>query len=59
MKPCILSIVLFLTVGALRGQELNCKISIIKEASLEVNSTELEIFKEPMDQRSVYDRRTD
>lgn len=28
------------------SQELNCKISIIKEASLEVNSTELEIFKE-------------
>ena len=28
------------------AQELNCKVSIIKEASLEVNSTELEIFKE-------------
>jgi len=28
------------------AQELNCKISIIKEARLEVNSTELEIFKE-------------
>ena len=28
------------------SQELNCKVSIIKEASLEVNSTELEIFKE-------------
>jgi hypothetical protein len=28
------------------SQELNCKVTIIKEASLEVNSTELEIFKE-------------
>ena len=37
---------LALTISPFLSQELNCKVSIIKEASLEVNSTELEIFKE-------------
>ena len=37
---------LALTISPFLAQELNCKVSIIKEASLEVNSTELEIFKE-------------
>ena len=37
---------LALMISPFLAQELNCKVSIIKEASLEVNSTELEIFKE-------------
>lgn len=46
MKRCILVVLLCFFISGLKAQELNCKISIIKEASLEVNSTELEIFKE-------------
>ena len=46
MKRSILGMVFCLAFALFNAQELNCKISIIKEASLEVNSTELEIFKE-------------
>ncbi len=42
----ILFVLAVLTCFHFFGQELNCKVTIIKEASLEVNSTELEIFKE-------------
>lgn len=42
----ILFVLTVLTCFHFFGQELNCKVTIIKEASLEVNSTELEIFKE-------------
>jgi hypothetical protein len=46
MSRCFF-VALYCFVGFLiSAQELNCKISIIKEASLEVNSTELDIFKE-------------
>lgn len=46
MKPHFFGAICCVLAGILNAQELNCKISIIKEASLEVNSTELEIFKE-------------
>ena len=46
MKHLIAYLLLAFTFTQLLAQELNCKVSIIKEASLEVNSTELEIFKE-------------
>jgi hypothetical protein len=45
MKRLFLVVSCFLSVIGF-SQELNCKVTIIKEASLEVNSTELEIFKE-------------
>lgn len=45
MKKIFLVLSCFLSVIGF-CQELNCKVTIIKEASLEVNSTELEIFKE-------------
>lgn len=45
MKRLFLVLSCFLSVIGF-SQELNCKVTIIKEASLEVNSTELEIFKE-------------
>ena len=45
MKQLITCLLAF-TFTQFFAQELNCKVSIIKEASLEVNSTELEIFKE-------------
>ncbi len=45
MKQLIVFLLVFMVTPFL-AQELNCKVSIIKEASLEVNSTELEIFKE-------------
>ena len=46
MRPSLFSILFVMTCSLGLCQELNCKVSIIKEASLEVNSTELEIFKE-------------
>ena len=45
MKRLFLVVSCFLSVIGF-SQELICKVTIIKEASLEVNSTELEIFKE-------------
>jgi len=45
MKRLFLVVSCFLSLIGF-SQELNCKVTIIKEASLEVNSTELEIFKE-------------
>jgi hypothetical protein len=45
MKRLFLVVSCFLSVIGF-SQELNCKVTIIKEASLEVNSTELQIFKE-------------
>jgi len=46
MRPLLFSVLFVMLYSLGFSQELNCKVSIIKEASLEVNSTELEIFKE-------------
>lgn len=35
-----------LGLNVVLAQELNCKVTIIKEATLEVNSTDLEVFKQ-------------
>lgn len=45
MKKILFFITVFIFTGV-NSQELNCQVTIIKEASLEVNSTDLEIFKQ-------------
>ena len=53
MKLLVACLVVFLSVFSLKAQELNCQVSIITDARLEVTSVEKEIFDQL--KQTIYD----
>jgi hypothetical protein len=53
MRSFIFSLTLLLSVGFVSAQELNCQVSIITDARLEVTSVEKEIFEQL--KQTIYD----
>ena len=53
MRSFIFSLIMLFTVGQVSAQELNCQVSIITDARLEVTSVEKEIFDQL--KQTIYD----